>query len=204
MMTLQQIEQMFANMRAQTKWDVDGEMLWGYFFTDPDTNKLTRASQRLTASGYRLVQIYPTDDKATVCSMSSASRSTRHRRFRRATANSRSLPASWACSPMTAWMLDQFCRSEHDDNLGMNSPQNIQGSPRAAIKYRAYFLASGALSIVTSLFIFAVGVCFIADGLSPAKSTVIFGPFAGAVLICIAIAGFVLGAFLIRVGRRAQ
>jgi Regulator of ribonuclease activity B len=64
-MTLQQMEQMFANMRAQTKWDVDGEMLWGYFFTDSDTNKLERASQRLTASGYRLVKIYPTDDKST-------------------------------------------------------------------------------------------------------------------------------------------
>jgi hypothetical protein len=64
-MTLQQMEQMFANMRAQTKWDVDGEMLWGYFFTEPDTNKLERVSHRLTASGYWLVQIYPTDDKST-------------------------------------------------------------------------------------------------------------------------------------------
>jgi hypothetical protein len=65
MMTLQQMEEMFANMRTKTKWDVDGDMLWGYFFTDPDTNKLERASQRLTASGYRFVQIYPTDDKST-------------------------------------------------------------------------------------------------------------------------------------------
>jgi len=65
MMTLQQMEDMFANIRAKTKWEVDGEMLWGYFFTDPDTNKLERASQRLTASGYRLVEIYPTDDKST-------------------------------------------------------------------------------------------------------------------------------------------
>src|SRR5262245_15406227 len=65
MMTLQQMEEMFANMRAKTKWHVDGDMLWGYFFTDPDTNKLQRASQRLTATGYRLVQIYPTDDKST-------------------------------------------------------------------------------------------------------------------------------------------
>ena len=65
MMTLQQMEEMFANMRAKTNWDVDGEMLWGYFFTDPDTNKLSRASERLTASGYRLVRIYPTDDKST-------------------------------------------------------------------------------------------------------------------------------------------
>jgi hypothetical protein len=65
MMTLQQMEEMFANMRAKTKWDVDGEMLWGYFFTDPDTNKLERVSHRLTATGYRLVLIYPTDDKST-------------------------------------------------------------------------------------------------------------------------------------------
>lgn len=63
--TLQQNEEMFANMRAQTKWDVDGELLWGYFFTDPDTKKLERAAQRLTASGYRFVSIYPTDDKST-------------------------------------------------------------------------------------------------------------------------------------------
>jgi len=62
--TLQDLEEMFANMRAKTKWDVDGEMLWGYFFFDPDTNKLERVSQRLIASGYRLVQIYPTDDKS--------------------------------------------------------------------------------------------------------------------------------------------
>jgi uncharacterized lipoprotein YajG len=27
-MTLQQMEDMFTNMRANTKWDVDGEMLW--------------------------------------------------------------------------------------------------------------------------------------------------------------------------------
>lgn len=64
-MTLERMEQMFANMRAQTKWDIDGELLWGYFFTDPDTNKLERVSQRLTASGYHFVQIYPTDDKGT-------------------------------------------------------------------------------------------------------------------------------------------
>ena len=64
-MTLQQMKDMFANMRANTKWDVDGEMLWGFFFTDPDTNKLERASQRLVSSGYRLVRIYPTDDKST-------------------------------------------------------------------------------------------------------------------------------------------
>src|SRR5258708_15015950 len=65
MMTLREMEEMFTSMRAQTKWDVDGELLWGYFFTDPETNKLERLSERLTATGYRLVHIYPTDDKRT-------------------------------------------------------------------------------------------------------------------------------------------
>jgi len=64
-MTLEQMEEMFANMRAETKWDVDGEMLWGYFFTDTDPTKLERASKRLVDLGYRLVKIYPTDDKST-------------------------------------------------------------------------------------------------------------------------------------------
>lgn len=65
MISLEKLEEMFANMRAQTRWDVDGEMLWGYFFTSPDVKKLERASKWLTSVGYRLVLIYPTDDQST-------------------------------------------------------------------------------------------------------------------------------------------
>ena len=63
--TLQQLRDMFSNMRAQTKWDVDGDMLWGYFFTDPDSKKLEPLAERLASSGYRVVSIYETDDKST-------------------------------------------------------------------------------------------------------------------------------------------
>jgi hypothetical protein len=63
--TLEELEHMFANMRAETKWDVDGEMLWGYFFTDPDPKKLERLVQPLTNAGYHFVNIYETDDKST-------------------------------------------------------------------------------------------------------------------------------------------
>jgi hypothetical protein len=63
--TLQQLEDMFSNVRAQTKWDVDGEMLWGYFFTDPDPKKLEPVAERLARSGYRVVRIYETDDQST-------------------------------------------------------------------------------------------------------------------------------------------
>jgi hypothetical protein len=65
MITLPELEDMFANMRANTKWDVDGELLWGYFFTDPDPKKLERIVEPLTNSGYRFVSIYETDDKST-------------------------------------------------------------------------------------------------------------------------------------------
>ena len=65
MIPLQQLEEMFANMRAKTKWDINGELLWGYFFTDPDPKKLEDVSQHLTRAGYRLVRIFQTDDKHT-------------------------------------------------------------------------------------------------------------------------------------------
>lgn len=63
--SLQTLEDMFANMRAKTKWDVDGEMLWGYFFTDKDPKKLEPVAEALGKRGYRFVSIYETDDKAT-------------------------------------------------------------------------------------------------------------------------------------------
>ena len=63
--TLQQLKDMFSSMRAQTNWDVDGDMLWGYFFTDPDPKKLEPVAEHLARSGYRVVSIYETDDKST-------------------------------------------------------------------------------------------------------------------------------------------
>ena len=62
---LSQLSDMFANMRANPKWNVDGPLLWGYFFTDPKPKKLEPVAQELGAAGYRIVDIYPTDDKAT-------------------------------------------------------------------------------------------------------------------------------------------
>ncbi len=32
MITRDQLEAMFENIRAKTPWDIDGKMLWGYFF----------------------------------------------------------------------------------------------------------------------------------------------------------------------------
>jgi hypothetical protein len=56
---LAQIEAMFANMRAKAPWNVDGPLLWGYFFFDPSREKLERAGTELQATGYRVVGIAP-------------------------------------------------------------------------------------------------------------------------------------------------
>jgi hypothetical protein len=51
---------MFANMRAHAPWNVDGPLLWGFFFLDADEVKLQSASADLVAHGYRLVDISKT------------------------------------------------------------------------------------------------------------------------------------------------
>lgn len=61
--SFEDLERMFARMPANM--DTDGELLWGYFFTDSDPQKLERAVSPLTRAGYRFVSIYETDDKST-------------------------------------------------------------------------------------------------------------------------------------------
>jgi Regulator of ribonuclease activity B len=65
MIELGMLEDMFSGMRAQTNWNVDGPMLWGYFFADRSPEKLEKAATHLTAQGYRLVGIHETDDSST-------------------------------------------------------------------------------------------------------------------------------------------
>lgn len=65
MIELGMLEEMFAGMRAKTPWNVDGPMLWGYFFTDPSQEKLEKAATHLTAQAFRFVGIHETDDGRT-------------------------------------------------------------------------------------------------------------------------------------------
>jgi hypothetical protein len=58
-----QLEQMFARIRTTTKWNIDGPMLWGYFFFDPDRKKLEQVANALRGSGYQVVGIEPTESK---------------------------------------------------------------------------------------------------------------------------------------------
>ena len=59
------LQAMFDNISAKTDWDMTGDMLWGYFFTDPDKSALERASEKLQKLGYRLVKIIQPEDEGT-------------------------------------------------------------------------------------------------------------------------------------------
>ena len=45
------------NIHKETKWQLEGPMLWGYFFLDDDLPRLTKALDELERDGYRFVEI---------------------------------------------------------------------------------------------------------------------------------------------------
>jgi len=52
-----QLIEMFEDMRARAPWDVDSDLLWGYFFSGDDRDALCRLSEKLVSLDYRLVEI---------------------------------------------------------------------------------------------------------------------------------------------------
>lgn len=54
---LADLERLFTNLRARTSWNVDGPLLWGYFFFDASADKLDRAGAELVAAGYQQVGV---------------------------------------------------------------------------------------------------------------------------------------------------
>ena len=61
MIELETLEEMFSNIRANAGWDMDGPMLWGFFFTDASREKLQAALPFLQAEGYRFVDLFMPD-----------------------------------------------------------------------------------------------------------------------------------------------
>ena len=59
--TLETLVEMFDNIREQSQWNISGDMLWGYFFTHENPQKLEEASKHLVGLGYRFVNIYLSD-----------------------------------------------------------------------------------------------------------------------------------------------
>jgi Regulator of ribonuclease activity B len=62
---LSQLEEMFHGMRTGTRWNVDGDLLWGYFFLDPKRENLLPLREHLVQAGYHLADLYQADDKST-------------------------------------------------------------------------------------------------------------------------------------------
>lgn len=61
--TLEQLKELFAGLRTETPWNVDGEMLWGYFFNSQTEEKLAHAAEALAQGGYNVVGIFKNEDE---------------------------------------------------------------------------------------------------------------------------------------------
>ena|SRR5579864_3287594 len=57
-----QLVEMFKSMRAQAPWDVDSDLLWGYFFTG-EKDALSRIAKKLVMLKYRLVELRPDENQ---------------------------------------------------------------------------------------------------------------------------------------------
>lgn len=55
------IQQVFDDLDAQGEMDTMGPLLYGYFFTDADSNKLFEVSEELQNLGYKFVDIIEAD-----------------------------------------------------------------------------------------------------------------------------------------------
>lgn len=62
MITLESLEEMFANIKVKTKWNVNDALLWGYFFTDHDPRKFGPLRKHLEGLDYRFVTILQPED----------------------------------------------------------------------------------------------------------------------------------------------
>jgi hypothetical protein len=54
---MEALEQMFAGMKNQAGWNTDGDLLWSYFFLDPERTQLEPLAEHLGKMGYRVVSI---------------------------------------------------------------------------------------------------------------------------------------------------
>jgi hypothetical protein len=58
MITLEQLEEMFASISENTDWNIAGALQWGYFFTDGSDEKLAAAIPLLEELGYQFVDLF--------------------------------------------------------------------------------------------------------------------------------------------------
>ena len=61
--TLQQLNEMFAGLRDETDWNIDGEMLWGYYFTAKAPEVLESVAEALSERNFDIAEIFESDDE---------------------------------------------------------------------------------------------------------------------------------------------
>ncbi len=59
-----QLVEMFEGMRTQAHWDVDADLLWGYFFTGEDQDAMRRLAKKLVTMSYHFVEIRPDEGES--------------------------------------------------------------------------------------------------------------------------------------------
>jgi hypothetical protein len=56
--TVEQLDDMFNDIKDQGQWDLSKPLLWGYFFTDSDPTKLALVIPEIESMGYFIVDIF--------------------------------------------------------------------------------------------------------------------------------------------------
>jgi hypothetical protein len=56
--TIEQLDEMFNNITEHEQWDLSQPLLWGYYFTDGDPNKLELVIPKIQYMGYSIVNIF--------------------------------------------------------------------------------------------------------------------------------------------------
>ena len=64
MISKEELQEMFDAIAENPDWDLSGEMLWGYFFTDSDKSALERVAPVLEDMGYFVNAIYLSDKES--------------------------------------------------------------------------------------------------------------------------------------------
>ncbi len=55
------IEEMFAEIHQRGRWDISAPLLWAYYFTDEQAERLRAAASDLEDMGYRYVSVFPAE-----------------------------------------------------------------------------------------------------------------------------------------------
>ena len=52
------IREIFAEAKQEDKWNIDGQMLYSFYFVDKSVEKLEKLAVKLEADGYYFVDIF--------------------------------------------------------------------------------------------------------------------------------------------------